>query len=96
MIQLLSIRKANNPDKKFVASFNVNGHEKHTEFGDAHMQDYTQHKDPERRRLYRLRHQKDLGTRDPTRAGYLSYYILWGDSTSMQKNIEEYRRKFNV
>jgi hypothetical protein len=30
------------------------------------------------------------------RAGYLSYYILWGDSTSMKKNIASYKKKFDL
>jgi hypothetical protein len=45
---------------------------------------------------YRERHRKDLETKDPTRAGYLSYYILWGNSTSKQKNIQDYKRKFHL
>ena len=51
--------------------------------------------DKERRRLYRQRHEKDLKG-DPTRAGYLSYYILWGESTSMAANTAAYKRRFNL
>jgi hypothetical protein len=35
-----------------------------------------------------------LDTDDPYRAGYLSYYILWGDSTSIDTNIRAYNRRF--
>jgi hypothetical protein len=72
------------------------GRERNTHFGTKGMSDYTLHKDKERRDRYRNRHRKDLMTNDPTRAGFLSYYILWGDSTSMQKNISSFRKKFNL
>lgn len=70
------------------------GREKTTYFGAAGMSDYTIHKDKERRQRYRDRHKKDLETGDPTRAGFLSYYILWGDSTSLRDNIASYKNRF--
>jgi len=60
------------------------------------MTDYTISKDKERRKRYRARHKRDLKTKDFTRAGYLSYYILWGDSTSLDKNIKDYKKRFNL
>jgi hypothetical protein len=68
----------------------------HTNFGAYGYEDYTQHKDKERRRLYRERHKKDLDTKDSRRAGFLSYYILWGDSTDISKNIRAYKKRFNL
>jgi hypothetical protein len=67
-----------------------------TNFGHQDYEDYTQHHDKERRRLYRERHEKDLRTGDPKRAGFLSYYLLWGDSTSLHKNIAAYKKRFNL
>lgn len=93
MVKLVRIVKSPRTGKKFRAEFD-NG--THTDFGDATMQDYTQHKDMDRRTNYRARHKRDLRTGDPTRAGYLSYYILWGDSTDMARNIADYRRRFNM
>ena len=69
---------------------------KTTHFGSAGMDDYTITKNKEQRERYRTRHAKDLKTGDPTRAGYLSYYILWGDSTSLKTNIASYKKKFNL
>jgi hypothetical protein len=60
------------------------------------MEDYTQQDYRERRHSYRDRHQKDLETEDPTRAGFLSYYILWGDSTSFDRNLSAFKRKFSL
>lgn len=79
--------------KKYRAEFDDGTH---TDFGAAGMSDYTQHHDKERRERYRARHKKDLDTKDPKRAGYLSYYILWGDSTSLTANIADYRRRFGL
>jgi hypothetical protein len=91
------IKKSDKPGKKLVAVFTKdNGRTKKTYFGAAGMDDYTITKDKERRRLYRERHKKDLATKDPTRAGFLSYYILWGDSTSRQENIKNYKKRFNL
>ena len=39
---------------------------------------------------------KDLTTKDPTRAGFLSYYVLWGDSTSIRQNITDFKNRFSL
>ena len=93
MVKLLRLIHAKNPAKKWRAEFSDGSS---TEFGASAYQDYTQHKDPERRRLYRSRHAKDLMTEDPTAAGYLAYYLLWGDSTSLGRNLATYKRMFNM
>lgn len=91
------IKKSDKPGKKLVAIFTRdNGRTKKTYFGAAGMDDYTLTKDKEQRKRYRGRHKKDLSTGDYTRAGYLSYYILWGDSTSRRENIASYKRRFNL
>ena len=97
MYKLIDIKKSNRAGKKWVAIFEdtESGRQKHTHFGATGYQDYTQHKDPERAAAYRKRHQKDLETKDPTRAGYLAYEILWS-SPNMSRNISEYKKKYNL
>ena len=91
------IKKSDKSGKKYMAIFEKdNGRSKTTYFGQAGAPDYTLTGDKERRRLYRQRHRKDLKTNDPTRAGYLSYYILWGNSTSIKQNIRDYKKRFNL
>jgi len=91
------IKRSDKPGKKYVAVFTRdNGRIKKTHFGASGMPDYTLTGDKERRRLYRQRHKKDLNTGDPTRAGYLSYYILWGESKSIRQNIINYKKRFNL
>ena len=43
----------------------------------------------------KTRHKKDLRTNDPKRAGYLSYFILWGESKSLRENVKSYKKRFN-
>jgi hypothetical protein len=95
--KLLSIKKSNKSDKKLMAKF-INKKTKRTKvthFGAEGMSDYTIHKDKARRTRYRKRHQKDLRG-DPTRAGYLSYYILWGNSTNKNTNIKSFKNRFKL
>ena len=95
MTRLVQIKEAPpNSKHKWVAHFT--DPVKTTPFGARGFQDYTQHKDEERRRLYRTRHAKDLATRDPSRAGFLSYYLLWGDSTDIKENLRRYKKQFNI
>jgi hypothetical protein len=65
-------------------------------FGAKGMDDFTLTKSRDQRDRYRTRHTKDLETLDPTRAGFLSYYILWGDSTDINQNIKSYKKMFRL
>lgn len=97
MTKLISVKPSPKPDKKYVATFETgNGRTKQTHFGAQGMDDYTKTHDEEQRERYRDRHRKDLSTGDPTRAGLLSYYLLWGESTSLMKNLADYRKKYNL
>jgi len=74
---------------------------KSVSFGSPNMEDYLEHKDVERRERYLKRHERDLRTKDPLRAGYLAYYITWSGfpqkgkpTTSIKKLIKMYNTKF--
>jgi hypothetical protein len=66
----------------------------HTDFGATGMDDYTIKHDKAQRERYRTRHRKDLDTKDPKRAGYLSWYLLWGESTSLKENLMHYQKRY--
>lgn len=95
-MKLISIGDSPKTDKKLMAVFDNDGRKKTVHFGAKGMDDYTKTHDKEQRDRYRTRHAKDLTTKDPTRAGFLSYYILWGDSTSRATNISSYKRRFGL
>lgn len=90
------VKKSTKPGKKYVAVFTEtsSGRKKETNFGASGMTDYLLSKDKNRRDRYRSRHKKDLQTKDPTRAGFLSYYLLWGASTSLRTNVSTYKKRF--
>ena len=95
-MKLLKIIPSTNKVKKYTAVFlKDDGKEKKTSFGAKGYSDFTIHKDEKRKASYRSRHQKDLATKDPTRAGFLSYYILW-NKTSLKASIADYKRMFNM
>ena len=97
MPKLISVKRSSQEGKKWVAEFRMDdGRTKHTHFGASGYLDYTTGNTSERRAEYLRRHEKDLETHDPTRAGFLSYYILWGPSTSMEQNIHAYKHRFHV
>jgi protein required for attachment to host cells len=95
-MKLISITDSPKADKKLMAVFDNDGRKKTVHFGAKGMDDFTLTKDKEQRERYRTRHAKDLKTGDPSKAGFLSYYVLWGDSTSRAKNISDYKKKFNL
>jgi hypothetical protein len=95
-IKLISIKRSTKSGKKMMATFETNGRKKIIHFGAAGMPDLTRHKDVHKRRSkYIFRHHKDLGTGDPTRAGYLSMFVLW-NKPSLHASIADYRRRLNV
>jgi hypothetical protein len=89
----MKLSRATDGKHKWVAEFKDGTH---TKFGAVGMDDYTKTHDTAQRDRYRTRHKKDLETNDPKRAGFLSYYILWGDSTDIHSNLRAYQRRFNV
>ena len=71
---LITIRPSSRRGKKFVASDG----RRHVHFGAEGYEDYTTHKDPERRKRYIARHRGEDWTREGVMSpGWLSRYILW-------------------
>ena len=101
MLELVKVREPTkrHTGKKWEAVFSDNGRliirrfgqGKNELTGQQEAEDYTMHKSPERRYRYVKRHMKDLRG-DPRKPGYLSMFLLWGESTSLKKQIEFYRR----
>lgn len=97
-MKLKVIRKSHKPEKKWDATFQYeDGHTKTVSFGAKGMSDYTKHKDKTRRQRYLNRH-SGMGEHwnKPDTAGALSKWILWGSSTSFRKNVQTFKRRFNL
>ena len=97
-LRLKTIRKSHKKEKKWDAIFEYpDGHTKTTPFGAFGMSDYTKHKDTKRRARYIKRHMGMGETfKNPVKAQTLSRWILWGPSTSLNKNIKTFKNKFKV
>ena len=87
----MKLERPQNPAKKYRAVFSDGTH---TEFGSAGMDDFTKTHDVEQRRRYLNRHRAHENWADGKSAGALSRYILWGDSTSVQVNLMNYKLRF--
>ena len=93
------LEKSNKKDKRFKVTMknfpNMEDHSHH--FGSKGGKSYIDSRtDKEKRKNYRARHKGDLDTKDYKRAGYLSYYLLWGDNKSLKKNIKDLEKKLNA
>jgi hypothetical protein len=95
--KLVSITKSSKSNKKLMAKFKdkKSGRESTSHFGAAGMDDYTKTKDKAQRERYRSRHRGDNLT-NPRSPGALSWYVLWGNSTSRRDNIASYKRRFGL
>ena len=87
MIKMV-IEKGTAKNKKFKAIF-------YDDKGNRYS-DYTIHKDKERRSKYRSRHKGNLSKGTYTSPSHLSFYLLWGDSTSLNTNIKKYKNMFKL
>jgi len=94
MWKLHSVEKSPKEGKKWRAIFVDGDKRKHTDFGASGMADFTLTGDEERKRLYQIRHKKDLDTGDYTRAGFLSYFLLWNKRT-LTASIADFRKRFH-
>lgn len=96
-IKLIECKESSSKKYKYTCKFEVTHDDgkvtkRNTNFGAKGYSDYTIHNDTERRNRYIDRHWKDLKTDDPTRAGYLSMYILW-NYKSYDKSLADYKKR---
>jgi hypothetical protein len=94
-MKLISITPSTKADKKYMAIFDNDGRRKTVHFGQKNADDFTLTKNVEQKNRYQTRHRKDLDTKDPSRAGYLSWFILWNKPT-LTESIRDYRQRFNL
>ena len=85
------IQKSNIPFKKFTAIIND---KKTIHFGDNRYQDFTKHKDTERKKAYLARHKKD-NFNNPLYPSFYSTNLLWNKPT-LKESIQATNNKYNV
>jgi len=89
------MRESSRADKKWMVEL-PNNHVVH--FGAAGYEDFTQHRDEERRARYVRRHREreNWGKSGAGTAGFWSRWILWGPFTSISRNIAYVRERFGM
>ena len=101
-MKLEKVVKSDAKGKKFTAYFcmcegvSKCSKKKKVHFGSEGMDDYTITKDKEQRDRYRARTKSVYNKAPPTSASRLAGDLLWGDSTSLQQNIKDYKKKYNL
>jgi len=78
---------------KYVAEFSMPP--KTVPFGAIEYEDYTQHHDLKRKKLYLNRHRRREDWTDPKTAGALSRWILW-NKPSLEDSLRDYLDRFNM
>jgi len=95
-MKLVSVKKSDRDGKKYVAEFLLDtGRTKTIHFGASGFTDYTLNATDEQREHYLTRHKKE-DWNNPTTAGALSRWLLWGNSHSLQTNITAFKRRFHL
>lgn len=89
----MKLTRSTDKTHKWVAKFNDGTT---TKFGAKGYDDYTITHDKAQRQRYLTRHRKAENWKDPKSAGALSRWVLWGKSTSLAKNLSDYKRRFKL
>ena len=100
-LRLIKIVKAHDGKHKYAAVFRVEGaegkhHEKVVKFGAVGYDDFTKHKNMERRRRYIERHGRGREHwSSPDTPGALSRWVLW-NKPSLRESIKDFKRRFHL
>lgn len=98
-MKLIKISQSNIKGKRYTAHFKVNSDSPHkikkVHFGSSNHENYTIHKDDERKKRYIQRHQKNEDWDNPLTAGALSRWILWNKKT-LNESIKDFKKRFNL
>ena len=87
------IKPSNNQNKTFTAIIDdTKNNNKKIHFGDSRYQDFTKHKDPERKKAYLSRHKNDK-INNPNYAGFYSSNLLWNKPT-LKESIQSTNNKY--
>ena len=93
----VQLRKATTSGKKYTVIFYNENREKiaTTSFGAVGYQDFTQHKDEDRKQAYLARHKRNEQWDDYKSAGSLSRHLLWS-KPSLSASYNAYIKKFGL
>jgi len=99
VLKLLSVKPSIKPEKKLMATFDVDGKEKVVHFGSAKNKDFTiyskedKEKAEKMKAAYLARHKVNENFNNPITAGALSRWILWNKPT-VSASIKDFKKRF--
>ena len=95
MADIVIFYKSSNKDKKYMAIFYKDDTKiKTIHFGASGYDDFTIHKDEDRKKRYISRHKNENWNNYMT-AGSLSRYVLW-EKPNLKDSMKYYANKFNL
>lgn len=94
-MKLLSLTKSDRAEKKYKATFEIDGKTKSTHFGSKGSSTFLDHKDTKKRSAYLARHRVREDWSNPITAGSLSRYLLWNKET-LSASITDFKKRFNL
>lgn len=95
-MKLLSVKRTGGR-KEFTAKFEKeNGKTLTRHFGTSSNYVLNKNKTKQDRENYIKRHRVNENFDDPTTAGSLSRHLLWGNSRSLNRNISDFKKRFNL
>jgi hypothetical protein len=92
---LAVITTSNRKDKKYVSIIVSDGKVKTVQFGASGYEDFTTHKDENRKEKYIKRHQKNEDWDDPYKPGFWAKNLLW-NKISLEDSAKDIEEKFNI
>jgi hypothetical protein len=94
-MKLIDIRSANDNIHKYIALFQTEYGLKEVKFGAIGYEDFTEHNDTLRKKMYLARHRSREYWNNPLTPGSLSRYLLWNKPT-LGKSILDFKKRFDV
>ena len=94
MKQLISVELSRRANKRFVATFVINGKVTYVHFGAKSPDTYIDHHDQKRKNsfLARTRNYK----KNPLSPGNLAKGLLWGDYPNLEQNLAAYKKEYDL
>ena len=101
---LLNIKPSSKKEKRLTATFCLckeknsckGSNFKEVHFGLKGGSTYIDHKDDDKKKNYIARHKVREDWTNPLTSGSLALHLLWGATTNLKKNIELFKKKFNL
>ena len=89
----IKLSRSDRAEKKYVIEYKEPNKKIH--FGSKNSSTYLDNADKTKRSNYIKRHSINENW-DEVNAGSLSRFLLWGDTTDINKNLTEYLRRFDI